>query len=170
MKRAQAFGIIGLLGTAALVASCSVVGTMEWQKTTRQALLDASAGKPVSHITYVNVRPGTGTTISANQLVTWTDFTQSRAYLITVGKGCPDLFLHGAHVTSTGDQVWAHSDHVIAGGVFRCEIEAIQPVDWLKVQLDVSRMGQTGRHPQARLVRKNFVSASTLSLTFAGPP
>jgi hypothetical protein len=119
---------------------------MEWQKAARHTLLDANAGTPVSHITYVNVRPGTGTTISADQLVTWTDFTQARAYLITVGKGCPNLYLTGVYVTSTGDQVWAHADHVIAAGLFRCEIQSIQPVDWLKVQREVGRVTQAGQH------------------------
>jgi Family of unknown function (DUF6491) len=146
MKHARVFPLVGLLGGAALLAACSVVQTMEWQNATRHALLDAHAGKPVSHITYVDVRPGTGTTISANQLVTWTDFTQTHAYLVTVGKGCPDLYLNGAYVTSTGDQVWAHADHVIAAGLFRCDIQTIQPVDWLKVQRDLGRMAPEGQH------------------------
>lgn len=140
MKYARIFRLMGLLGAAALLASCSVTRPMDWQQSSRHALVDASAGKPVSHITYVNVRPGTGVTISANQIVTWTDFTQSRAYLVTVGKGCPDLYLNGAHVTSTGDQVWANADHVIAAGLFRCDIQTIQPVDWLKVQRDLGQM------------------------------
>ena len=146
MKRSKAWPLVGLLGTAALLASCAVTRTMDWQKTTRAALLDANAGKPVSHITYVDVRPGTGTAISANQLVTWTDATQFHAYLVTVGKGCPDLYLHGAHVTSTGNQVWARADHVIASGLFRCDIQAIQPVDWLKVQRDLAQMSPQGEH------------------------
>jgi hypothetical protein len=145
MKHSQAFRLVGLCGAAALLASCSVARTMELQNSTRHALVDAHAGKPVSHITYVNVRPGTGTTISANQLVTWTDFTQTHAYLVTVGKGCPDLYLNGAYVTSTGDEVWAHSDHVIAAGLYRCDIETIQPIDWLKVQRDLGRMTPAGR-------------------------
>lgn len=146
MKHSKVFPLVGLLSAAALLASCTVIQTMEWQKTTRQALLDANAGKPVSNITYVDVRPGTGTTISANQLVTWTDFTQAHAYLVTVGKGCPDLYLDGAYVTSTGDEVWAHADHVIAAGLFRCDIQTIQPVDWLKVQRDLGRMSPEGQH------------------------
>lgn len=146
MKRSKVFALLGLLSAAALLASCSTFRTMEWQKTTRQSLLDASAGTPVSHITYLDVRPGTGTTISANQLVTWTDFTQTHAYLITVGKGCPDLYLNGAYVTSTGDEVWVHADHVIAAGVFRCDIRTIQPVAWLKVQRDLGRMSPGDQH------------------------
>lgn len=140
MKHSKALALVGLLGAAALLASCSVIRTMEWQKTTRDALLDANAGKPISHITYVDVRPGAAIAISANQLVTWTDFTQTRAYLVTVGVGCPDLYLNRAYVTTTGDEVWARADHVIAAGVFRCDIRAIQPVDWLKVQRDLERM------------------------------
>ncbi|HJS88437.1 MAG TPA: DUF6491 family protein [Steroidobacteraceae bacterium] len=147
MKHSTVFSLVCLLSAAVLLSACSVIQTMEWQKTTRHALLDANAGKPVSHITYVDVRPGTGTTISANQLVTWTDFTQTHAYLITVGKGCPDLYLNGAYVTSTGDQVWAHADHVIAAGLFRCDIETIQPVEWLKVQRDLGRLSREGQYP-----------------------
>jgi Family of unknown function (DUF6491) len=146
MKHSKVFPLVSLLSAAALLAACSTVRTMEWQKTTRQALLDADAGKPVSHITYLDVRPGTGTTVSANQLVTWTDFTQTHAYLVTVGKGCPDLYLNAAYVTSTGDEVWAHADHVIAAGVFRCDIQTIQPVAWLKVQRDLGRMSPKGQH------------------------
>ncbi|MGH8287893.1 MAG: DUF6491 family protein [Steroidobacteraceae bacterium] len=146
MKHSRALRILGLLSAAALLASCSVVRTMEWQRTTRHALLDADAGKPVTHITYLKVGPGRLVAVSANQLVTWTDFTQLHAYLITVGNGCPDLYLNGAYVTSTGDEVWARSDHVIAAGLFRCDIQTIQPVDWLRVQRELSRLEQSGRH------------------------
>lgn len=146
MNHSKVFALVGLLSTTTLLASCSVVQTMEWQKTTRHTLLDANAGKPVSHITYVDVRPGTGTTISANQLVTWTDFTQTHAYLVTVNKGCPDLYLNGAYVTSTGDEVWAHADHVIAAGLFRCDIQTIRPVDWLQVEREVGQMSPQDQH------------------------
>jgi hypothetical protein len=116
---------------------------MEWQDTTRHALLDAYAGKPVTHISYLEVGPGL-LAISANQLLTWTDFTRAHAYLITVGKGCANLYTTGAHVTSTGNQVWAHADHVFAGGA--CEIRTIQPVDWLGVQRELTRLEQEGQH------------------------
>lgn len=116
---------------------------MRWQDTTRQALLDAYAGPPVTHITYLEVGPG-WLAISANQLLTWTDFTQAHAYLITVGNGCANLYTTEAHVTSTGNQVRAHSDHVFAGGA--CEIQIIQPVDWLRVRRDLARSEQQGRH------------------------
>src|SRR5581483_7819345 len=137
MKRSRALRLLWPLAAAALLAACSVVRTMEWRDTARQTLLDAYAGKPVTHITYLRVRPGL-LAISANQLLTWTDFTQAQAYLITVGRGCANLYTTGAHVTSTGNQVWAHSDHVFAGGA--CEIKTIQPVDWLRVQRDLARM------------------------------
>lgn len=52
-----------------------------------------------------------------------------------------------AYVTSTGDEVWARSDHVIVAGVFRCDIQTIRPVDWLKVQREVARMTPDGQHP-----------------------
>lgn len=45
MKRSKAFRSTWPLIAAALLASCSVVRTMGWRDTTRQALLDAYAGK-----------------------------------------------------------------------------------------------------------------------------
>ena len=142
MKRPKAFRSTWPLIAAALLASCSVVRTMGWWDTTRQTLLDAYAGEPVTHITYLEAGPGL-LAISATQLVTWTDFTQAHAYLITVGEGCANLYTTGAHVTSTGNQVWAHADHVFAGGA--CEIETIQPVDWLRVQRELARLDQAGQ-------------------------
>lgn len=142
MKRSKAFRLVLPLIAGALLASCSVVRTMESRDTTRQALLDAYAGKPVTHITYLEVGPGLLAT-SATQLVTWTDFTQAHAYLITVGKGCANLYTTRAHITSTGNQIWARADHVFAGGA--CEIETIQPVDWLRVQRELARLDQAGR-------------------------
>lgn len=142
MKRSKAFRLAWPLVAAALLASCSVVRTMELRDTTRHALLDAHAGKPVTHITYLGVRPGL-IAISAHQLLTWTDFTQAHAYLITVGRGCADLYTTGAYVTSTGNQVWAHSDHVLSDGA--CQIQSIQPVDWLRVQRDLAQLEPAGQ-------------------------
>ena len=90
MKHSKAFHFAWPLLAVTLLTSCSVVRTMESRDTTRQALLDARAGKPVTHITYLEVDPGL-LAISATQLVTWTDFTQAHAYLITVGEGCASL-------------------------------------------------------------------------------
>lgn len=143
MKRSKAFRFVWPLIAAALLTSCSLFQTMASRDTTRRALLDAYAGKPITHITYVEVGPGL-LVISATQLVTWTDFTQAHAYLITVGQGCANLYTTGAHVTSTGNQIWAHSDHVFAGGA--CEINRIQPVDWLRVQRELARMDQSGQY------------------------
>jgi hypothetical protein len=141
MKSSTARLVLPLLA-GVLLASCSVVHGIQAQNTARRQLVDAYAGQPVSHITYMGVHPGL-IAISKNQLVTWTDFTQAHAYVITVGKGCPDLYLRGGVLTSTGDQVWAHSDHVLAGE--GCEVQKIQPVDWLRVQDELSRLPQSGR-------------------------
>jgi hypothetical protein len=143
MKRFTAFRLVWPLIAAALLASCSVFQTMASRDGARQSLADAHAGKPVSHITYLEMDPGL-LAISATQLVTWTDFTQAHAYLITVGKGCANLYTTGARVTSTGNQIWAHADHVFAGGA--CEIETIQPVDWLGVQRELARMDRSGEY------------------------
>ena len=154
MKYSESFRIASLVVVTSLLASCSVVRTIEQQDTARHTLLDAYAGKPVDRISFLLTAGPGGGAISANQLVTWTDFTQAHAYLITVGKGCPDLYLAGAlHLTSTGDVVRADSDHVIAEG-FVCPIRTIQPVDYLRVQRDVGRQ-QVGQKalPNAVTVR-----------------
>lgn len=152
MKRSTAFRLAWPLAAAALLASCSVVRTMESQDSTRQVLLNAYAGKPVTHITYLGVRPGL-MAISADQILTWTDFTQAHAYLITVGKGCANLYTTGGEVTSTGNQVWARADHVLSDGA--CQIQTIQPVDWLRVQRELAQLDQPGQRavPSAAAVQ-----------------
>jgi Family of unknown function (DUF6491) len=138
MKWSASFGLISLLIAATQLASCSVVRTMAQQHTRQRALLEAYAGRPVGQTGFLAVRPG-AVTISDNQLVTWTDFTQTHAYLITVGSGCPNLYLSRAVlVTSLGDVVRADSDHVFAQG-YVCPIKTIQPVDYLKVQHELWR-------------------------------
>jgi hypothetical protein len=150
VKHLKAFRLVGPLIAAALLASCSVVRTAEWQNTTRHALLDAYAGKPVTHITYLLPRYArTLEVVSANQLVTW-PFRQAHAYLITVGKGCPDLRSTGVSIISPGGDVWAHFDDVLIfdynpGQPNACEIQTIQPVDLLRVQRDLGRMKPAGR-------------------------
>lgn len=139
MKYSESFRLVSLLAATTLLASCSLVRGMQQQDTARHTLLDAYAGKPVDRIDFILTAGPGGAAISENQLVTWTDFTQAHAYLITVGKGCPDLYLAGAiHLTSTGDIVRADSDHVIARG-FVCPIRSIQPVDYLRVQRELGR-------------------------------
>ena len=141
MKHSTSFPIASLLVAAALLASCSTIRTMKQRQAAEHALLNTYAGKPVGRTGFLNVHPG-AVTIWKDQLVTWTDFTQRNAYLITVGNGCPDLYLAGTvFVTSLGDVVRADSDHVFANG-FVCPILAIQPVDFLKVQHDLWRHEQ----------------------------
>lgn len=154
MRYSESLPVVSLVVAATLLASCSVVRTMQQQDRARHTLLDAYAGKPVDRITFLLTAGPGGGAISENQLVTWTDFTQAHAYLITVGKGCPDLYLAGSvRLTSTGDLVRADSDHVIAAG-FICPIRTIQPVDYLRVQRELGRQ-QVGQNalPNAVTVR-----------------
>jgi hypothetical protein len=145
MKHSKSFRILSLLIAATLLASCSIFGGMVQHDAAEHTLLNAYAGEPVNQIVYLAVKPG-ARPISHYQILTWTDFTQAHAYLITVGKGCPDLYLAGAvHMTSTGNVVRANSDRVIAEG-FVCPIKTIQPVDFLRVQRELARQELAGRN------------------------
>jgi Family of unknown function (DUF6491) len=144
MKHSKSFRIVPLLIAAALLTSCSIFGSMAQHDAAEHTLLNAYAGRPVSQIVYLAVSPG-ARTVSDDQILTWTDFTQAHAYLITVGRGCPNLYLAGGvHMTSTGNVVRANSDHVVAEG-FVCPIKTIQPVDFLRVQRELAREELAGQ-------------------------
>jgi Family of unknown function (DUF6491) len=133
MKQSKSFRILGLLAGTALLASCAA---LQRQDATEHARFDAYAGKPVAQFTWLTSQHGTSA-ISKNQLVVWTDI--NRPYLITVVQPCPDLMLaNGIAITSTIDTVHARADYVIARG-FHCEIQTIQPIDYLAMRRAIRR-------------------------------
>jgi hypothetical protein len=118
---------------AALLASCSGI-PLKQREAAERSRLEAYAGRPVEHFTWLTHYNG-WEPISPDQLVVWTDIND--AYLITVFHPCTDLmFARRIELTSSGDTVYAHFDAVKAQG-WRCMINTIQPVDYLRMQHDL---------------------------------
>jgi len=122
-----------LLVAAALLTACSGI-PLRQREAAERARFEAYAGKPVDHFTWLTHYEG-WEPISPDQLVVWTDINQ--AYLITVARPCTDLmFARRIGLTSTADTVYAHFDFVHAER-WRCMIQTIQPVDYLRMQHDM---------------------------------
>jgi len=130
-----------LLVAAALLVSCSGIPLKQREAAERNRF-EAYAGKPVDHFTWFVHYDG-WEAISPDQLVVWTDI--NRAYLITVFHPCTDLmFAHRIALTSTADTVYAHFDSVRVRG-WRCMINTIQPVDYLRMQHDLRAQHEAER-------------------------
>jgi hypothetical protein len=133
-----------VLVAAALLASCSGIPLRQREAAERNRF-EAYAGKPVDHLTWLTHYDG-WEPISPDQLVVWTDINQ--AYLITVFHPCTDLmFARRIGLTSTADTVYAHFDHVTAEG-WRCIINTIQPVDYLRMQHDLREQHEAQKKAQ----------------------
>jgi Family of unknown function (DUF6491) len=133
-----------VLVAAALLASCSGIPLKQREAAERNRF-EAYAGKPVDHFTWLTRYDG-WEPISPDQLVVWTDINQ--AYLITVFHPCTDLmFARRIGLTSTADTVYAHFDHVTAEG-WRCIINTIQPVDYLRMQHDLREQHEAQKKAQ----------------------
>ncbi|MHB8815294.1 MAG: DUF6491 family protein [Steroidobacteraceae bacterium] len=133
-----------VLVAAALLASCSGIPLKQREAAERNRF-EAYAGKPVDHLTWLTHYEG-WEPISPDQLVVWTDINQ--AYLITVFHPCTDLmFARRIGLTSTADTVYAHFDHVTAEG-WRCIIDTIQPVDYLRMQHDLREQHEAEKKAQ----------------------
>lgn len=130
-----------LLVAAALLTSCSGI-PLKQRDAAERARFEAYAGKPVDHFTWLTNYQG-WEPISPDQLVVWTDLNQ--AYLITVFHPCTDLmFAHRIALTPTADTIYAHFDSVHVEG-WKCIINTIQPVDYLRMEHD-----QRARHEANR--------------------
>ena len=130
-----------LLAATSLLASCSGIPLKQREAAERNRF-EAYAGKPVDHFTWLTRYDG-WEPISPDQLVVWTDINQ--AYLITVFHPCTNLmFANRIGLTSTADTVYAHFDFVRAEG-WKCMINTIQPVDYLRMQHDLREAEATHR-------------------------
>ena len=141
MKPSKSIRIAGLLAAAALLASCA---GLERQDAALAARYNAYAGQPVDHFTWMLQHRGWAA-ITSNQLVAWSD--SNRPYLITVVQPCPDLMLDAGGITSTVDEVRAHTNYVLAAGR-HCAIETIRPIDYQRMQHDLQQ-----RQADARLTK-----------------
>ena len=133
-----------LLVAAAFLASCSGIPLKQREAAERNRF-ETYAGKPVDHFTWLTHYDG-WEPISPDQLVVWTDINQ--AYLITVFHPCTDLmFARRIGLTSTADTVYAHFDDITAEG-WRCIINTIQPVDYLRMQRDLREQHEAEKKAQ----------------------
>lgn len=121
-----------LLIAAALLAACSGI-PLQQREAAERSRFEAYAGKPVDRLTWLTHYEG-WEPISPDQLVVWTDINQ--AYLITVFHPCTDLmFAHRIALTPFANTIYAHFDAVHVEG-WRCMINTIQPVDYLRMVHD----------------------------------
>lgn len=133
-----------LLVAAALLTSCSGI-PLEQRDAAELARYESYAGKPVDHFTWLSNYEG-WQPISSDQLVVWTDI--NTAYLITVFHPCIDLmFAHRIALTPTADTIYAHFDSVHVEG-WRCMINTIQPVDYLRMRHDERAQHEAGKKGQ----------------------
>lgn len=134
-----------LLIAAALLAACSGI-PLKQREAAERSRFEAYAGKPVDHFTWLTQYEG-WEPISPDQLVVWTDINQ--AYLITVFHPCTDLmFAHRIALTPFANTVYAHFDPVHVEG-WRCIINTIQPVDYLRMEHDERAQREAGKKGHA---------------------
>jgi hypothetical protein len=148
MRRSKLFRIVGLVGSAALLASCAGMSSLARQDDAEAARFNAYAGKPVDHFMWLTQHQGTAA-ISATQLIAWADF--DRPYLITVVQPCPDLMLHFQGMTSTLDEVYVRHDRLTVAGRI-CRIQSIRPVDYGRMWSDL-RQNLAGASQEATHLR-----------------
>ncbi|HEX5463053.1 MAG TPA: DUF6491 family protein [Steroidobacteraceae bacterium] len=137
MNPSASIRIAGLLAATALLASCA---GLERQDAAQAARYNAYAAQPVDHFTWLIQHRG-WTAISDNQLIAWAD--ANRPYLITVVQPCPNLWFDASGITSTQDEVSAHTNFVLSAGRF-CEIQSIRPIDYSRMQRDLQRQADAG--------------------------
>jgi hypothetical protein len=128
MKRwSKTMGIALLLGIVAMLAACSSIA-LKQQEHAERARIEAYAGQPVDHFTWLGRYWG-WKPISKEQALVWT--TPDRGYLIKVEQPCEDLrFADHIGLTSTLHTVYSRGlDYVRVRG-WRCPIEEIRPVDY----------------------------------------
>jgi Family of unknown function (DUF6491) len=130
-----------LLPAVALLTACSGI-PLKQRESAQRARYEDYAGGPIDRFTwlghYYNWQP-----IGTNELVVWTSVNQ--AYLINVAPPCEDLnFVQRIGLTSTASTVSAHLDFVTIHK-WRCPIEQIRPVDYLRMRQDIRKQTQQGQ-------------------------
>ena len=140
MKPSKSIRIAGLLAAAALLTSCAGLAR---QDAAQAARYNAYAGQPVDHFTWLIQHRG-WTAISDNQLIAWAD--ANSPYLITVVEPCPNLWFDARGITSTQDEVRAHTNFVLSAGRF-CQIQSIRPIDYRRMQHEQQRQADAAKTP-----------------------
>jgi hypothetical protein len=124
------------------LAACSGIPLKERQDAQR-AHYESYAGPPVDSFTWPG-RYDSWQPIGTNELVVWTNLEQ--AYLIKVAPPCENLeFTNRIALTSTANTVSARFDFVkVGGGRWRCPIQEIRPVDYLRMRQAIDSRAPAG--------------------------
>jgi hypothetical protein len=134
-----------LLSATALLAACSGIPLKQRQDEQR-ARYEAYAGPPIEQFTYLG-RYDSWQPIGTNELVVWTTINQ--AYLITVAPPCENLeFTNRIGLTQTANTVSARFDFVKVGHQWRCPIQQIRPVDYLRMRQDMRKETEAAKAAQ----------------------
>src|SRR5215469_14752466 len=130
-----------LLPAFALLTACSGIPLKERQDAQR-ARYEAYAGAPVDSFTWFG-RYDSWQSIGTNEVVVWT--TPNQAYLIKVAPPCDNLqFANRIGLTSTASTVAARFDFVKVHH-WRCPIQEIRPVDYLKMRQDMRKEAEAAK-------------------------
>jgi hypothetical protein len=134
-----------LLSATALLTACSGIPLKQRQDEQR-ARYEAYAGPPIEQFTYLG-RYDSWQPIGTNALVVWTTINQ--AYLITVAPPCENLeFTNRIGLTQTANTVSARFDFVKVGHQWRCPIQQIRPVDYLRMRQDMRKEREAAKAAQ----------------------
>jgi hypothetical protein len=122
------------------LTACSGI-PLERRQDERRTRYESYAGAPIQQFTWLG-HYDSWEPIGTNELVVRT--TPNQAYLIRVAPPCENLeFTNRIEITSTANTVSAHFDFVkvgvSSGGHWRCPIQEIRPLDYLKMRQDLRK-------------------------------
>lgn len=138
-----------ILTLAALVCVCACSSIpLKQRQDVQRARYESYAGPPIQQFTWLG-RYDSWQPIGTNELVVWT--TLNQAYLIRVAPPCENLdFTNRIALTSTANTVSARFDFVkVGGGRWRCPIQEIRPIDYLKMRQDMRKTVDQAKAAQA---------------------
>jgi hypothetical protein len=135
-----------VLSATALLTACSGIPLKQRQDAQRSRY-EAYAGAPIEKFTYLG-RYDSWQSIGTNEIVVWTTINQ--AYMITVAPPCDNLeFVNRIGLTATANTVSARFDFVKVGGHWRCPIQQIRPVDYLRMRQDMRKEAEEAKAAQS---------------------
>jgi hypothetical protein len=138
-----------LLPAVALLTACSGI-PLKQREDAQRSRYEAYAGAPVEQFTWLG-RYYSWEPVGTNELVVWT--TPNQAYLIKVAPPCENLeFTQRIGLTSTANTVSSRFDFVTLGGRdrWRCPIQEIRPVDYLRMRQDMRKETQEAKAAQGQ--------------------
>ncbi len=123
-----------------VLATACVGIPLETRRDEQRSRYESYAGAPIQQFTWFG-HYDSWEPIGTNELMVRT--TSAQAYLIRVAPPCENLeFTNRIEITSSANTVYAHFDFVKVGlrtGHWRCPIQEIRPLDYLKMRQDMRR-------------------------------